>query len=159
MTIGNDVELWEGEWFEIAHDTTYISVSTKRKRIKDGIFSNVDDTPNQLGELNDYINKAKAGYDEPVTLTSDTILEPLNAAWSWFLLDASGGAIEIILYPAADYPGSELKFSVTNFDNTVKLTPDSDTINGSSEFNFEQLYETLLIKSDGSNWIIIFNQK
>ena len=85
--------------------------------------------------------------DSPYTITEDD---------HFIIADASGGAITVNLPPAADVPGRE--YVIKKIDATANVTIDGDgaeTIDGAATVVLTGQYDTVQIRSDGTEWWIV----
>jgi len=90
------------------------------------------------------------------TLTTGASITAQNVSARLFKCDASGGAFTVNLPPAPDVSGFSYAFvkSDSGF-NAITLDPDgAETIGGQATVSIDGQDDSLLIISDGSNWVI-----
>ena len=69
--------------------------------------------------------------------------------------DGTSGAVDITLFTARDR-NCLVNISALDVSNAVRIIPDgSEEINGEASYQFGEPYESIVLKSDGTNWIII----
>lgn len=142
-------ETMNGQWFEIARVTSGLSKGTAETK-----YERIDILTGILMQSTEKVKKLLYGYTEVETIDTDTTLEEGDSS-KHFQIDTSSGDVEVTLYPATDAPGYELRLTLIDDTNTATLTPDGDTIDGASSFEFSVLYETVIIKSINDEWVII----
>jgi len=71
-----------------------------------------------------------------------------------FLINASAGAVEINLPPAAEVADQRAEFKIVNLDNSVRILS-TEKIDGENEFEFFNEKESVAVFSDGNTFYLI----
>ena len=91
----------------------------------------------------------------PTSHITDYTLTAFDST-KWHLIDTSGGTVTLTLPAAANVSGNTYEITAVDVSDAATIDGNgSETINGSTTFVFSAAYETIIIRSDGSNWIII----
>ena len=106
----------------------------------------------KAGELitkNNVSNKPATSHITDATLTAFD-------STKWHLIDTSGGTVTLTLPAAANVSGNTYEITAVDVSDAATIDGNgSETINGSTTYVFSVNYETIIIRSDGSNWIIV----
>lgn len=94
------------------------------------------------GSRNPSVQSKSAGY----TMTPND---------KFIQVDASGRSVDITLFSASGR-NNLINVSAKDISYAVRVLPDgAETINGDSDYTFSEAYESIWLKADGSNWIIV----
>ena len=148
------MEEWDGEWFELGLDNTNIKSENAANGRKISPYTEMSDVSNQLSINTLNIYKVKKGIIVVKALTTDSTLIEADAD-KWIQLDSSAGALTIDLPTIGNVNNITYQITVMDFTNPITLGGNASNINGSGTFEFSALYETIRVRSDGSNWIIV----